>query len=78
MESLETIHLREKLIESKSKFDSIIVEHRNLCKEALNAIVSESDLKRREQLLNYLFADNIDEVIEHHIRKNISNLDVFK
>jgi hypothetical protein len=78
MENLETILLREKLVESKNKFDSIIVEHRNLCKDALKIISNESNLERREQLLNYLFADNIDEVIENHIRKNISNLDVFK
>jgi len=62
--------IRARLVATKSSIDRLQERQTALCKEAIKIIQSEPDLAKRKEMIDYLFADNVEDVLEHHIRKN--------
>lgn len=63
------IEIRANLLENKEKHLAFLKTHRELCKKAIAIIATEPDKTKRKALIDFLFANEVDEVIEFHVRK---------
>ena len=61
--------IRAKLVADNKRIERAWAKQRNNCKEAVKLIQS-TDVDKRLELIDYLFADGVEEVVEHFCRKN--------
>ena len=61
--------IRAKLVAENKRIERAWAKQRNNCKEAVKLIQS-TDVDKRLELIDYLFADGVEEVVEHFCRKN--------
>jgi len=65
--------LRDKLVSNYNKHTAFIEKHQKLCKKAIELIKAEPDKVKREKIIDFVFADKVEEVIEYHLRKDLKN-----
>lgn len=65
------IQTRAKLVSCRKQFNRLLKQMQSASKEAIELVNAESDLKKRGELIDFLFADNVNEVIEYHLRKEL-------
>lgn len=61
--------IRARLVADNKRIERAWAKQRNNCKEAVKLIQS-TDVDKRLELIDYLFADGVEEVVEHFCRKN--------
>jgi hypothetical protein len=61
--------IRAKIVATEKLFVRYKNKQRKNFLEAIELIKAELDMDKRKELVDYLFADEVDEVIEYHVRK---------
>jgi hypothetical protein len=61
--------LRNVLVDCRKKLDKQFERQRKACLQAIVLLDAETDKDKRKELIDYLFADKVEEVFEYHFRK---------
>jgi hypothetical protein len=67
--------IKARLIADNKQIERAWAKQRKTCKEAIK-LVQSTDVDKRLELIDYLFADKVDELIEFHLRKNYQIIDL--
>ena len=62
--------LREKLVKNNESLQVLFDLSRVYVKESIALVEAETDMVKRKELIDYLYADEMEVVMEYHIRKN--------
>lgn len=62
--------LREKLVKNEESLQVLFALSRLYVKESIVLVEAETDMVKRKELIDYLYADEMEVVMEYHIRKN--------
>ena len=66
---MDKLQIRARLTADSQRIERAVKQMQNSCREAIKLLQS-TDVDKRLELIDYLFADKVDEVIEYHLRKN--------
>ena len=66
---MEKDQIRARLVADRKRIERAFTQQRNSCREAIK-MVQSTKVDERLALIDYLFADGVEEVIEYHLRKN--------
>jgi hypothetical protein len=67
--------IRAMIVADEKRLQRAIKQKQKSCREAIK-LLQATDIDKRLELIDYLFADKVEEVIEFHLRKNYEKPDL--
>jgi hypothetical protein len=65
---MEKEQIRAMIVAGEQKVQQAFEEKQKSCREAIK-LLQATEIDKRLELIDYLFADKVEEVIEFHLRK---------